>query len=302
MTGLMILIVAALFAISAGGQELEKKKTKSGGGDEGAIRSAIDSYVKAFNAADADAVADHWSDSAVYIRPGSGEKVVGRKAIAKVFSEVFSGDERLQLKVQVDSIRLITPDVAIEDGIAWVISGNGPERSTYTAVHVKSKNGWKLDSVRETESPDEPAASDGREQLKQIEWILGDWIDASDDATVEYSAHFAKNDSFIVRLFKVSTNGAEDLEGTQIIGWDAAAGAIRSWVFDSEGGYSEGYWSRHEDTWTVKSSGYNADGSRTSSVATFRKLGANAMGWKLTDREVGGEKLSDFAEIKIIRR
>lgn len=44
--------------------------------------------------------------------------------------------------------------------------------------------------------------------------------------------------------FKVSVPSMDDLEGTQVIGWDPAAGTIRSWMFDSDGGFGEGTWSK----------------------------------------------------------
>ena len=42
--------------------------------------------------------------------------------------------------------------------------------------------------------------------------------------------------------------------GTQRIGWDPVAGQFRSWDFDSQGGYSEGLWSRDGDRWIIKMS------------------------------------------------
>lgn len=299
---LMFLFLSALFATASRGEEPAKKKAKEPTGDLAAIHAAIDSYVDAFNAADAERVAAHWSDEAVYIRSASGEKVTGRKAIAKVFGEIFAG-ERSRLRVAVDSIRLITPEVAIEDGTAWVVSAaGGEERSTYTAVHVKGKGGWKLDSVRETEAPAEAEAPAGYEQLKELEWMLGNWVDAGDDATVEYSANWAKNHTFIVRLFKVSAPGAADLEGTQVIGWDAHAKSIRSWVFDSAGGFSEGTWSRKGDAWVVNSSGYTSEGQRTSSTAVFKQVDANTLTWSMSGRKVGDEKLSDIPAVNIVRK
>lgn len=295
------LLLLALVAAAAVGQDAPKKKKPEVDGEAKAIRAAIDSYVEAYNAADAQRVAEHWSEQAVYIRPGSGEKVTGRKAIAKVFAEVFAGEERSKLRVAVDSIRLVTPDVAIEDGTARVVSPDGEEeKTTYTAVHVKTKEGWKLDSVRETEAASESETA--AEQLAQLDWMLGNWIDAGDDATVEYSAHYAKNKSFIVRLFKVSIPGAIDLEGTQVIGWDPAAKTIRSWVFDSQQGFSEGIWTRDGSDWIVKSQGYVAGGRRSSSVATFRPLDEETISWKMEKRQVGDEKLPDIAEVKIIRK
>ena len=49
----------------------------------------------------------------------------------------------------------------------------------------------------------------------------------------------------------------DDLEGTQVIGWDPAAGTIRSWMFDSDGGFGEGTWSKKDNSWIVKFSQFS---------------------------------------------
>ena len=50
--------------------------------------------------------------------------------------------------------------VAIEEGTVRVLRpGESPSDSTYLAVHVKKDGQWKLDTVRETEVPEAPAAS-----------------------------------------------------------------------------------------------------------------------------------------------
>lgn len=296
-----LVVLLLLLNLSVRGEGPTKKKPKETG-ELAEIRAQIDSYVEAYNAGDSERLANHWSEQAVYVRPDSGEKVTGRKAIAKVFKELLSGDDRGRLKVEVDSIRLVTPDVAVEDGSAWVYAADGStERSTYTAVHAKTKDGWRLDSVRETTTPD-GASSASQEKLKELEWMLGDWIDESDDMTVEYSAHWAKNESFIVRLFKVSVPGAAEFEGTQIIGWDPSAKAIRSWVFDSDGGVSEGTWSKKGKSWVIKSTGFVADGRKATSVGTFESLDDNSFLWRVTNRQAGDEKLPDVPEVKIVRK
>ena len=47
---------------------------------------------------------------------------------------------------------------------------------------------------------------------------------------------------------------------TQRIGWDPLTKQIKSWVFDSEGGYGDGLWTRKGNQWVIKSTGVLPDG------------------------------------------
>ena len=46
--------------------------------------------------------------------------------------------------------------------------------------------------------------------------------------------------NYLVRTFEVEIGGEKGSSGTQFIGFDPRSGQVRSWVFDSEGGFSEG--------------------------------------------------------------
>jgi uncharacterized protein (TIGR02246 family) len=88
--------------------------------DKAAIEKAIESYTAAFNAADAEALAKHWSSEAVYINPITGDQAEGREAIEKAFKAILADLKDTKLAVDVESIRFISPRVAVvfEDGIA----------------------------------------------------------------------------------------------------------------------------------------------------------------------------------------
>ncbi len=173
--------------------------------------------------------------------------------------------------------------------------------TSYLAVHVKKDGKWRLDSVRETELP-APPQSEAPEALKDLEWMVGDWVDQSKDSTVETVCRWTKNKSFLTRTFKVSVPGMDDLEGTQVVGWDPVNKAIRSWVFDSDGGYLEGTWTRKGDTWTVKAAGFLADGRKASSVNVFKYVDPNTFTWRSFGRKVEGQFMPDVPEVKVVRK
>jgi len=267
--------------------------------DAVAIRKRVESYVKVYNKGDAKALAEFWSDKAVYVNRASGEKIQGREAIQKMFEEQFADDVREHLGVSVTSIRFITSEVAVEEGVARIVSPDEPpSESTYTAIHVKQKNQWYLDSVRESTLP---AAPSHHNQLAQLSWMIGEWVDQDENATVRTKCQWTKNHNFITRSFSISIKDRIDLEGTQVVGWDPAAGRIRSWMFDTNGGFAESIWSRDGNSWTIKAAAVLSDGRRGASVRILTYIDDNTLTLQTVAREVDGEILPNIEEFKVVR-
>ncbi|HEX6962319.1 MAG TPA: SgcJ/EcaC family oxidoreductase [Lacipirellula sp.] len=271
-----------------------------------AIRDRVEAYVAAYNKHDAAALADLWADDAVYLNHSTGESVQGRAGIAAMFEEMFKAGEADQLSVTVDSIRLITPDVAIEDGKAELAPADGePVPSTYTAVHVKKDGKWYLTSVRETEVPSATEASAEQEPsnpLDELAWMVGEWVDQDDQATVRTRCDWAKSGRFLTSNFEVNVDGAVALEGTQVIAWDPVAQSIRSWMFDSEGGFGEGLWSRSGDQWTVETRSTQADGSQATASNVYTVLDDKTFTWRSANRQVDGEPQPEIEEVPVYRQ
>lgn len=269
--------------------------------ESAAIRARVESYVQAYNQHDATAVASLWAEDAVYVDSDTGQRHEGRAAIEGMFLALFQSDEASQLAVTIDSIRLITPDVAIEDGRAQISSGGGEPLSTsYTAVHVKQKGQWYLDSVRETDIPAEPLASNS--QLDSLAWLVGEWLDQDEFTTVRTRWDWVRNRHFLSGTFSVSSQQNVELEGTQIIGWDPVSGQIRSWMFDSEGGFGEGRWWRVGNQWIVELSTTLRDGSQGSSVSVYTLMDDRSFTWKSVDRQIDGEPLPDIEAVTVYRQ
>ncbi len=83
---------------------------------EATIRKGVDAYVDAFNSHNAKRVAEMWSPDAVYVNRITGEEVVGRDAIAKQFETLFASQKDAKINVSVESVRLLSPNVAVEQG------------------------------------------------------------------------------------------------------------------------------------------------------------------------------------------
>ena len=126
--------------------------------------------------------------------------------------------------------------------------------------------------------------------MQDLAWLVGEWIDDSPDATVAATVTWTKNKSFLSYAFKASAPGMDDLEGTQVIGWDPAAGTIRSWMFDSDGGFGEGTWSKKGNTWIVKFSQVLPDGRKASATNIYTLVDAQHVHLEV-DRPEGGRRL-----------
>lgn len=266
-------------------------------GDEGAILASVQSYVAAYNRGDAKAVAEHWIEEGEWISP-QGQRLHGRKAIQQGLERLFQANRGVKLETPSPKIRLLCAEVAVEEGATQVTRpGQTPSTSTYLAIHVKRNGKWKLESVRETELPAPPQDN----PLQELQWMVGQWLDASQESTVAMSVRWTGNQRFLCASFKLSAPGTEDLAGTQIIGWDPAAKTIRSWVFDSDGGFGEGEWSRQGNRWTVRLSMVLPDGSLASATNVYTLVNQDTYLWHSVGRQVDGHDLPNIEEVKVVR-
>lgn len=86
----MLRAITTMLVITGGLMSAVAAEVDRQAADEAAIRKAVESYVAAFNQADAKKLAGFWLTEAVYTNPLSGEQVVGREAIEKQFAGIFA--------------------------------------------------------------------------------------------------------------------------------------------------------------------------------------------------------------------
>jgi uncharacterized protein (TIGR02246 family) len=283
---------------AAPASQAQEKKSESKS-DEKAIRAAVETYVAAYNRADAKAVAAHWSDTGEWTSP-SGQRFRGRQAIEKELKTLFAENKGMRIEVLKPVVRLVSADAAVEEGTVRAIRpGEPPSDSTYVAVHVKKDGQWKLDSVHETEVAE---AAPANSALQDLAWLVGQWVDDTPEANVGATVTWTKNKTFLNYAFKVSAPGMDDLEGTQIIGWDPAAGTIRSWMFDSDGGFGEGIWTKKGNSWVIKFHQVMPDGRKASATNIYTLVDGNACTWKSIGRKVDDQFLPNVDEVKMVRK
>lgn len=296
MRRILILLLLALFFHCRVGYADDSSNSSA---EEAAIKAAIKSYVDAFNRGDAKALASHWTEGGELATP-AGETIIGRANLEKDFAAYFEKYKGARIELIQTEISLLSPGVAIERGTAKVVRPDEqPSETEYEAVHVRRDSGWKMDSVREA---DRPQTRSHYEHLKDLEWMIGDWIDADQNSSVETTCQWTKNRNFMTRSFKVSLQGEVDLEGTQVIGWDPVRQAIRSWLFDSDGGFGVGLWSRDGSQWTVQALRILHSGEQASAINILTYIDDNTFKFKSTGRQVGGELMPNIREVTVVRK
>jgi len=101
--------------------------------------------------------------------------------------------------------------------------------------------------------------------------------------------------------YTVERPDGRPLEVSQRVGWAPAAGAIRSWVFDSVGGFGEGAWKREGNRWVIEAVGVLPDGGSGNAINTYEFVDANTFVWRSRERTVDGQPLADV-EMKFVKK
>src|SRR5437763_17088492 len=83
--------------------------------DQEAIAKSAEAFVEAFHKGDAKALAAFWTADGDYTDQ-RGRHLKGQEAIEKAFKAFFTENKGLKLRINSDSLRFATPEVAIEDG------------------------------------------------------------------------------------------------------------------------------------------------------------------------------------------
>lgn len=138
--------------------------------------------------------------------------------------------------------------------------------------------------------------------LEELDWMVGEWLDEGEAAKIVTTCSWMKNRKFLTRSFKVVMDEKTTLEVTQMVGWDPITGQIRSWTFDSEGGFGQGRWIKDGNRWLVKVSFVLADGARASALNVYTHVDADTIRWQSTNREIAGELQPNIPEVTVIRQ
>lgn len=202
------------------------------------------------------------------------------------------------------------PSEVEREGDAWEVEATKNGKTFELTIDPKS--GETLSVEEETEDDeddqedDEAVTAEGTAEapetpLRQLAWLVGNWIDKGADATIRTKCNWTRHRHFLARTFAIESEGEVVLEGTQVIAWDPIRQQIRSWMFDSEGGFGEGVWSQDGDHWDVKTAQTLASGERASAINVLTPVDENTIRWQSINREIEGDIQPNIPEVTVVR-
>jgi len=268
-------------------------------GDAGKTAKALeDAYVAAFNHQDLKALEALYAED-VEFTANDGAVISGRKAMMEGLAKYFAKNKGAKLDVSIEAARSLAPDVLTERGLSTVVTAQGNGDTTrYAITYAKSGDQWLIAQIQESAQAAPDAAS---QALGELAWMVGSWKDDSPGITVETKVAWTKNGHFLRRSFTVTRDGEKTIEGTEIIGYDPVAAHVRSWVFDSEGGFGESIWRQEGNKWLASVKATGPDGSQSASQHVITRIDANKYTWESLNRTRNGEVLPNLDRIDIVR-
>jgi len=251
----------------------------------------------AYNQGDAKTLANFFAEDCDYIDK-DGAEVKGRDAIQKLLAENFQANPGIKLDMTVDALRQLNPDVRVNRGSAVVTPKDGAAVATrYVAINVKKGDQWLISQLTETGAPPPNAYS----QLQALEWLVGTWEDKTGDQTVETKINWVGDKNFLARTFKVKGADQTETDGWEIIGWDPARQQIRSWIFDSNGGFGESTWANDGEHWLIQASNVLPDGSHSTAEHVLTRVDDNKFTWESQNRTLNGDPQPSLDKIEVQR-
>jgi len=241
------------------------------------------SYEKLFQDGNAEALANLWTNDGM-LETYDGQIFRGTQQLKDYFTKDFAKYSSRAMTVNITDLQSPTPGVVVEKGTT-AVSGKAPS-SKYTALHVKTDNGWKMSWVMETQLQDNDV-----ESIKALSWLSGKWKSVVKQGdTIEIQAKWIENGGFL----ECTTFDTEaKAEVRQIIGYNPMLGTLVSWHFAPNGGFGQGEWARIPDGWRQRSSGVSRDGIRTYATYTLKPRTKDSFTWQSTERSINGVSVPD---------
>lgn len=257
-----------------------------------ALQTSAKAYVEAFNKADAGAIALTYLPEAE-IELADGTSISGREEIQAFYEDEFDEDGESKAALDADSVRFVSPGVAVENGILHITAPDGEVSShEYTAVQVKQEDGsWLTASVRGEADDEAPPSA----KMAGLDWIIGDWVIQMNDSETTLSFEWSHLGPYIEGTSNIAqTDGSTDIVTTRI-GWDNVRKGFVSWSFDGEGGFIRSDWSASGDLkWIMRTRGSTSEGEQNQYTQTcVVDPAGQSFNWIIRDHTIGDEAIPD---------
>ena len=268
--------------------------------DDAAVRKLGDAIVQAYQTHNAKSFAAVFTSDGEYV---DFKEVLfhGREEIEKEFAGFFKANPESTIQVAFDAIRPIAPGVVKVQGVIRFqrTPADPPAAGRCNLVCTKDAHNWQVASLREIEGSGEVLSH--HDHVSQLEWLIGDWLHEGPRSDVHFSCKWDRSGNFLLREFSVNAAGRKSIHGTQRIGFDPLSGHLKTWIFDSEGGYSDGYFRHKGDQWVLHTTGVTSDGQLASGTDVFT-VDQHRIIWDSVDRIIDGQRIPDTGRITIVRK
>jgi len=269
--------------------------------EESAVREVLQHYGEAFTKGQAPSVGPAFTENALYITAG-GAQVAGRETIQKRLADYLSTHKGDKMRLTAQQIRFVTPQVAqVQGDIEIRGPGGPPDFGRYSALLVKKSGRWMIDTLRDLPPPTPSETVVAANRLRELAWMVGEWRHSEGDNSVSLNCRYNAASTFLLWDYTIKQAGKELMTVQQRVGWDPQSQTLRSWVFDSVGGFAEGKWSADAGgAWEIQQSGVVPDGSGAAATCLVIPVDDNSFRYRMTDRRLNGSRMAD-AEMRFNR-
>jgi hypothetical protein len=166
-----------------------------------------------------------------------------------------------------------------------------------TLAAIAFADNRKMSQLTQTTAPS--LSSEASSPLQDIAWMVGSW--ESDDMEVEASVDWTQGQKFLIRRFNFRRTDGQQTAGWEVIGWDSETQEIRSWVFDSDGGFGDRFWTEEGkgNRWQIEAVNTLPDGSQSTAVHVITKVDDDHYTWESGNRSADGLLLPSITVARV---
>ncbi|MBI3863720.1 MAG: SgcJ/EcaC family oxidoreductase, partial [Planctomycetia bacterium] len=175
------------------------------------VNKALSALAKACNAREPKAIAELFTPKGEFI-DADANVFDSHEAIAGEFAALFEvNPKKNSVTIAAEEIREISPGILSVDCVATFSDAEGADEDKetvdvdFSALLVRQANGsWLFASIR---SEGEGNVRTPHARLKRLEWLIGEWVDESDDSTMHTTTRWSEDGNFIVTEFTIRVAG-----------------------------------------------------------------------------------------------
>jgi uncharacterized protein (TIGR02246 family) len=225
----------------------------------------------------------------------------GKDEIRDMIKTFFGQFPGAKIHINPETVRSLGSQLMVEEGTRLIAAGNdGSNQASlrYMTLYTKVDGKWLIASIRDFDNQPPHTVHD---HLEPIGWLVGDWVNEGTDAIVKINFQWTEDKFYLLGEYQVHVDGEVVRKTSQRLGWDPLKQRIRSWTFDSDGGFSDGHWVATDAGWLVKTESVTHDGQSASATIHVHPESADQFKMSGFDRIIGSEVDDEF-EIVVTRQ